>query len=679
MSFYQWIESIGRRPPIDAQFSRRRWLKAMAASLAALGLGGWALNAQSQARENRIGPEAIPWDPQKHLLPHFLAHDAVNQDQLAPLSETAIPQAITTRKEKVVLEFLDPATSKLMHLDPVALNYQDWGAHPAEKILWAKDTFGLTIDSSLEAILRDENYRDLAFHRVKFEHRFGTVSDEVVSVVAPDGSYVVPIKAGTRPPEWENTPGQTIKPDWFAVYPGHIIEEQSPGFLRTQPEIHELNQARGVFLRYGERMRYETGLARDPVNGPILGLLPFGVDPETGKTLLQPDLHQAILLDHARDVLIKDSLAQIKWGLAQSTYNGILAETGYRFDPAIFGPTLQDKVRGIFQTEIGYSVYSIFWRGTKLREAGLNIGPKCSAYNFHQVGDTLYFAVRDYDTRISSFYRLGPADAQPQMLYSVNRGIMLSMINPHNADEVLLSVGYAQDHPLFQCLYVMKLSDQNNIRIIKFPGRSRYDRDELLCFDGRYDKKGNIIFNRYGFLDEGGGYWHLNLRDFPDTYPEEGSPAKVKLHSWDHALDWQTDKEAQSRSPFPTATPSPTPLPTATPNPAFTHQVLLPLVARGQDPHDLVVTAKEVEGNLQQPPLPPFAMTVSRLIFESTGSTPSMSPREVLGVMGGWNSSIRHTDRYPTNPDIYAFTESNFNYESSLENRPTGIYRVRIR
>ena len=153
----------------------------------------------------------------------------------------------------------------------------------------------------------------------------------------------------------------------------------------------------------------------------------------------------------------------------------------------------------------------------------------------------------------------------------------------------------------------------------------------------------------------------------------------MKLHSWDHALDWQTDKEAQSRSPFPTATPSPTPLPTATPNPAFTHQVLLPLVARGQDPHDLVVTAKEVEGNLQQPPLPPFAMTVSRLIFESTGSTPSMSPREVLGVMGGWNSSIRHTDRYPTNPDIYAFTESNFNYESSLENRPTGIYRVRIR
>ena len=175
-----------------------------------------------------------------------------------------------------------------------------------------------------------------------------------------------------------------------------------------------------------------------------------------------------------------------------------------------------------------------------------------------------------------------------------------------------------------------RVRDRSQYPISRYPGAPKglYGTSGRLSDDSRY-----LINNLYGFEDEGGGLWIVDLED--DGFHADDD-AFVRIVPWDHALSWF---------------------------------ILGAADLRAGEPVSVFLTAKEVDYD--------FAMTANLLQIGGTGLDARVESQRRLARMVGWNPVPFAVQRLGETR-YRVGVQTHFNYEASLMPRATGVYFVEV-
>ena len=190
--------------------------------------------------------------------------------------------------------------------------------------------------------------------------------------------------------------------------------------------------------------------------------------------------------------------------------------------------------------------------------------------------------------------------------------------------------------PRWQSVYVVNTKNPDEFYIVEYP-ISRYPKapkeglygvSAVLSLDERF-----LFTTLYGFKDEGGGLWVVDLSEENfHTRPDAFS----RIVPWDHALSWmilrnETKGASKSMSVF--------------------------------------LTGKEVADD--------FAMTANFVRIKNAGLNSVVEHQERILRMVGWNPVPFAVQRLSEDKFKVA-VETDFNYESSLLPRARGVYIVPV-
>lgn len=546
--------------------------------------------------------------------PHFYTSTRPASDLTGRMVLSQAPDLIVEQEGKVKLRFkVEVEGAKHIYLDPLALESGLLGEHPVHKV-YRLQAMGVPVERALARRLRENPFPQDLFQTIRFEYLPGKEASGVIAEVFPDGTFLV-IPFGV-PEEWRgDPPGQ----------PGLA----SPSHLHVNPRA----------------LIAKTSATAKEFEAEILAL-PFDEQRYPAPALAQKDCR-----------VYRESLEA-------GEYRRLLEEVGYRLTPEQeargddggplpFGEALIRLLRRGAGTGVEYFGFEGEWVTDRLMERSLPWVGECDiaggVRRYRAPGrdkDDFYITVRrslepDRKQRYKILTLAENGDAQE--VYTAPGIMLMALPLPSDPDRWLISsegwpgpADGAPADPRWQSVYLVNIQDPREYAEVQYPlgefpkapAEGLYGTSPSLSAGGRY------LFNTlYGFKDEGGGIWVVDLSR--DNFVADPA-AYARIVEWDHALSW-TVLERQGDAP------------------AARLAVFL--------------TGKEVADD--------FAMTANLLRLRSAGLDSTVERRERLLRMVGWNPAPFGWQKTGEHQFLVA-VETYFNYESSLLPRALGVYLVPV-
>ena len=234
------------------------------------------------------------------------------------------------------------------------------------------------------------------------------------------------------------------------------------------------------------------------------------------------------------------------------------------------------------------------------------------------------------------------ATGEATELYTAPGIILMALPLPYNTRAWLFSTegwtpaeGEQPADPRWQAVFQVNLDSPDEYVKVRYPihGFPRAPEAGLYGASARMGDESDYLFNTlYGFKDEGGGIWVVDVRD-EGFLSSESSFARIV--SWDHTLSW------------------------------------MPLGRLEDDPSalHLFMTGKEVADD--------FAMTANVLRVREDGLNSTIEKSERLLQMVGWNP-VPFGWQKLSDTEYRMLVETHYNYESSLMPRAKGVYVIPV-
>ncbi len=493
-------------------------------------------------------------------------------------------------------------------LDPLALESELIGEHPVHKVYRLVE-MGVPIDDGLLASLdRDEAGQLFTF--VEFEYQRRRFSSGVVAEVFVDGTFlVIPDEV---PPEWLSNDDRI----------------SSPTHLHLNPRA----------LSGGS-----TDLARE-YELEILSL-PFEDQryPPAPLALKQCQVYEE--------------------SLVTSDYLEILESVGFRYTPDHISrevddsATLVDRAQALLWNGSGAGVQYFGFEGWWI--AGVLKGEQvpwlgdCDtaggfrAFPPEDGTESRHYLIvrRSLEPDKKQRYKILEVDeaGEATELYTAPGIILMALPLLFDTRSWLFSTegwtpaeGEQPADPRWQAVYQVNLDSPDEYVKVRYPISEfpRAPEAGLYGASARMSDEGNHLFNTlYGFKDEGGGIWVVDVKD--DGFLSSDS-SFARIVSWDHTLSW------------------------------------MPLGRLEEDPSAmyLFMTGKEVADD--------FAMTANVLRIREDGLNSTIEESERLLQMVGWNP-VPFGWQKLSDTEYRMLVETHYNYESSLMPRAKGVYIIPVK
>ena len=533
--------------------------------------------------------------------PHFFA---ANQD--GELVEVAgEPDAIVIHDGRVKVRLAGEAGSA--YLDLLALESELVGEHPVQKV-YRLSEMGIPLGEELAERL-DSGDLDGLFAWVEFEYQRRRSSSGVLTDVFLDGTFlVIPDEI---PSEWQSADQRIASPTHL-----HLNARAMSGGSSALARDYELEI---LSLPFDDQRYPPAPLARK-----------------------QCDVYRESF--NAAD------------------YRALMDAAGFRYTPGhVTGKlesaaTFADRVQALLWEGSGSGVqyfgFEGSWISDVLRTEGVSWLGDCDtagglrAYPENAEGKERHYLTvrRSLEPDKRQRYRIVEVGetGEAAELYVAPGIILMALPLPFNDRLWLFSTegwtpaeGGEPADPRWQAVYVVDLDRPDEYVKVRYPIEEfpRAPEAGLYGASPRMVGEEGFLFNTlYGFEDEGGGIWAVDV-SAEDFHARRDNFARIV--SWDHTLSW------------------------------------LPLGRLETDPSALYLfmTGKEVSDD--------FAMTANVLRIREDGLNSTIENSERLLQMVGWNP-VPFGWQKLSDTEYRMLVETHYNYESSLMPRARGVYIVPV-
>ena len=534
--------------------------------------------------------------------PHFFASNEKGE----PVDVVGEPDRLVQHNGRVKVRISDDGV--FSYLDPLALESELIGEHPVHRVYRLME-MGVPVDDALSATL-ESGERDELFHTVEFEYQRRRFASGVITEVFLDGTFlVIPDEV---PPEWQSNDERIASPTHMHVNARALSGGSSP--LAREYELEILS------LPFEDQRYPPAPLARKQC----------GVYRES---------------------------------LVTSDYQEVLNSTGFRFTPEhAVGPASQDgngfseRIQALLWEGSGAGVqyfgFESTWIADVFKTEGVSWLGECdtagglrSYPGAGEVEGRHYLTIRrSLEPDKKQRYRILEVDetGAATELYTAPGIVLMAMPLPFNHRTWLFSTegwtpaeGYEPADPRWQAVYLVDLDRPEEYATVRYPIDEfpRAPEAGLYGASPRMSGEGDFLFNTlYGFKDEGGGIWVVDVSS-EDFYSRKENFARIV--SWDHTLSWMPMGRLEDDS-------------------SAMH---------------LFMTGKEVSDD--------FAMTANVLRIREDGLNSAIEKSERLLQMVGWNP-VPFGWQKLSDTEFRMMVETHYNYESSLMPRAKGVYIIPV-
>jgi len=347
--------------------------------------------------------------------------------------------------------------------------------------------------------------------------------------------------------------------------------------------------------------------------------------------------------------------------LQHPAYVGLLSSVGYRFNSGSqnqdnskpFGERLSLLLREGAGEGVRYFGFDSSWVAGVLTGLGVSWLAECdtssSVRRYRLSGadsDNYYVMVRrtlDPDKELRHKVVKLDAAGEGREIYTAPGVMLMAMPLPWDDSRWMISSegwpgpeeGKPAD-PRWQSVYIVDVDNPDKFDEVEYPISQYTEAPEegLYGLSPSLNSGGDSLFNSlYGFTDEGGGLWAVDLTD-KEFYKNPDRFSRIV--DWDHLLSWVVLEE-DTEGP--------------TPNKA------------------IFATGKEVRDD--------FAMTANFLRVSDAGIDSTLESKERLLRMVGWNP-VPFAWQDLSGHKFMVAVETHFNYESSLLPRAKGVYIIPV-
>ena len=495
----------------------------------------------------------------------------------------------------------------IFHLDLLALESEFVGDHPIHKVYRLME-MGIPPGDGLAQELETGQVDEL-FVSIEFEYQRRRWSSGVITDLFLDGSFLV--IPDELPSEWQSNDDRIASPTHLHLNARALSGGSSP--LAREYELEILS-------------------------------LPF----EDQRYPPAP--------------LAKKQCDVSRESLSTSDYQGLLKSAGFRYTPeharknlpaaAAFAERVQALLWEGSGAGVQYFGFESSWIADVIKQEGVSWLGECDAagglrsYPGAEDGAGRHYLTvrRSLEPDKRQRYRILEVNdaGEAVELYTAPGIILMALPLPFNPRTWLFSTegwtpaeGDEPADPRWQAVYLVNLDNPEDYVTVRYPidDFPRAPEAGLYGASPRMIGEGEFLFNTlYGFKDEGGGIWVVDVST-GDFQARESSFAR--LVSWDHTLSW------------------------------------MPLGRLEEDPSamHLFMTGKEVADD--------FAMTANILRVREDGLNSAIEKSERLLQMVGWNP-VPFGWQKLSNTEYRMLVETHYNYESSLMPRAKGVYIVPV-
>ncbi len=541
--------------------------------------------------------------------PHFFA---VNREG-EPVEVSGSPGRIVKLDGKVKVWLVDGDIHS--YLDPLALESELIGEHPVHKV-YRLLAMGIDIDEDLRRSLESGGMNHL-FTAVEFEYQRRQFSSGVIAEVFLDGTFLV--IPDETPPEWQSNDERIASPTHLHLNARAL----SGGSTRLARE-------------------YELEILSLPFEDQRYPLAPLA-------------LKQCRVYEESLDT---------------ADYRGILDSVGFHYTPDHVTRNVADDAGLVARAQaliwegsgagVQYFGFEGWWIAAILKGENVSwLGDCDTAGGFRaypapaeaapvtaqETQGRHYLTVRrSLEPDKKQRYKILEIDDEGEAteLYTAPGIILMALPLPYHSRSWLFSTegwtpaeGDQPADPRWQAVYRVNLDIPDEYIKVHYPiGRfPRAPEAGLYGASPRMSADGRFLFNTlYGFKDEGGGIWVVDVTD-ENFLSSDSSFARIV--SWDHTLSWM-------------------PLGRSEEDPSTTH---------------LFMTGKEVADD--------FAMTANVLRLRENGLDSTIEKSERLLQMVGWNP-VPFGYQKLSDAEYRMLVETHYNYESSLMPRAKGVYIIPV-
>ena len=535
--------------------------------------------------------------------PHFLARTAEGElREVGGQSDLIVEQG-----GRLKLRLVEDGVES--YVDLLALQSELLGEHPAHKI-YRLMAMGIPLDAGLRLKLAEESGAEELFANVEFEYLRGKDAAGVVAEVFPDGTLLaIPF---SLPKEWQSKDSRIASPTHLHLNPRALSVGTSDLARGYEREI--------LTLPFDEQRYPAASLARK-----------------------QCDVYRESL-DHSGYVNLMDSVG---FRFTPQHLTGDLTGAG-----APFGERIQSLLWGGSGAGAQYFGFESDWVADILRQEQFTWLGECDtaggirSYQGNEDTEERYYLIarRSLEPDKKQRYKILTLnhDGAAQEIYTAPGIILMALPLPYDNQVWLLSTegwpsaeGDQPPDPRWQAVYMVNMANPEKYEKVQYPITQFPKAPEagLYGVSPRLSDDRKHLFNTlYGFKDEGGGIWVVDVS-------QEGfqaDPANfARIVNWDHTLSW-----TQLRGPD----------------------------ADSASMH-LFMTGKEVADD--------FAMTANILRIRAAGLESSIEREERLLQMVGWNP-VPFGWQQLSDTQYRVLVETHYNYESSLLPRAKGVYVVPV-
>ena len=533
--------------------------------------------------------------------PHFYAVNTAGE-----LTEViGEPEAIVLLDGRVKVQLADEGGT--LFLDPLALESEMVGEHPVHK-LYRLMEMGIPASEELEARLDSGDVNTL-FASLEFEFQRRRWASGVLTDVFVDGTFlVIPDQV---PSEWQSNNPQIASPTHLHLNPRAMSGGSSP--LAREYELEILS------LPFEDQRYPPAPLARKQCQVYLDSLI-------------------------ARD------------------YRILTDSVGFRFTPRHVAGKLEEgapfsqRANALLWEGSGAGVryfgFESHWIALVYRDQQVRWLEECDtagglrAYPGAGEGETRHYLTvrRSLEPDKKQRYRILELNESggATELYTAPGIILMALPLTFDDRTWLFSTegwppaeGDQPPDPRWQAVYLVNLDDPDQYVKVPYPIGEfpRAPEAGLYGSSPRMVGDGSILFNTlYGFKDEGGGIWVVDV-SAEDFHTRQENFARIV--SWDHTLSW------------------------------------MPLGRLEADPSALYLfmTGKEVADD--------FAMTANVLRIREDGLNSAIEESRRLLQMVGWNP-VPFGWQKLSDTQYRMLVETHYNYESSLMPRAKGVYIVPV-
>jgi hypothetical protein len=533
--------------------------------------------------------------------PHFFASDEYGE----PVEARGEPDLLIEVDGQVKVRLVDGDVHSF--LDPLALESELIGEHPVHKVYRLVD-MGVAVDAGLRSAL-DSGESGQLFTTVEFEYQRRRFSTGVIAEVFLDGTFLVIPDA--TPPEWHSNDERISPPTHLHLNPRALSGGSTDLAREYELEIRSLpfddQRYPPAPLALKQCRVYEESLAA-PDYLEILDSVGFRYTPGHAARELE---ESATWFDRIKALLWQGSGAGVQY---------------FGFEGWWSAAVLKGE--------------QVSWLGDCDTAGGLRAYPPGADSESRH-----YLTVRrSLEPDKKRRYKVLDVDQDGEAteLYTAPGIILMAQPLPYDSRSWLFSTegwtpaeGDRPADPRWQAVYQVNLDRPDDYVKVRYPIDEfpRAPEAGLYGASAGMSDSGDFLFNTmYGFKDESGGIWVVDVRD-EGFLSSSGNFARIV--SWDHTLSW------------------------------------MPLGRLADDPSalHLFMTGKEVADD--------FAMTANILRVREAGLNSTVEKSERLLQMVGWNP-VPFGWQKLSDTEYRMLVETHYNYESSLMPRAKGVYIIPV-